>query len=361
MTILDRYIFRQLGAPFALGMVGALTILMFGQFMRALKYLSEGRVERSLVLKWFVFRVPEDMQYMFPAAALMATLFVFGRLSKDSELAAILASGISLARLMVPVGVFGLLVSTAVYLFNDFVVPPCMRVSQRIWEQKLRAAGPPNTTYKDNILVKSGQGQLTYVGRFFLRDESFRNLVVRNYGPRGLDSMLSAPSGKWKGGGQWRLDQAVETRFHPDGQVTWESKPAGDYRLNETPESLKEKESDPNELTIRELFEKIRHLEKRGLANTRPLQVEMYLRTSFPFCVLIFSFIGAAMGISPGRSGGFIGFGVSLILTFLYYMAMSLSASLGKTGALTPFVGAWLQNFLFLGICVALFLRAPAR
>ncbi len=344
-----------------LGMVGSLTILSFAQFLRALKYLTEGKVEKLLVLKWFVFRVPEDMQYIFPAAALMATLFVFGRLSKESELAALLASGISLARLMVPVALFGLGVSAAVFLFNDWVVPPAMRISQRIWEQQLRAAGPPNTTYKDNVLLKSGPGQLVYVGRYFFRDDSVRHLVVRNYGPRGVESMIASTCGRWKGDGIWQLDSVVETRFTTDGEVTWQHKGTTDYRLSETPETFKEKESDENELNLAELFAKIQKLEKRGLANTRPLRVEMYLRTAFPFAVLIFAFIGAAMGISPGRSGGFIGFGVSLILTFLYYMTMSLSASLGKTGALSPLTGAWLQNVLFLAVCLGLFLRVPAR
>ena len=72
MRLVDRYIFRQLGPPFVMGMVGALAILLFGQFMRALKYLTEGRVDKLLVMKWFIFRASEDMQYIFPAAALMA-------------------------------------------------------------------------------------------------------------------------------------------------------------------------------------------------------------------------------------------------------------------------------------------------
>ncbi|MBI3893551.1 MAG: LptF/LptG family permease [Candidatus Wallbacteria bacterium] len=361
MSLIDRYVFRQLGPPFMMGMVGSLTILSFGQFMRALKYLTEGKADKATVLKWFVFRVPEDMQYIFPAAALMATLFVFGRLSKESELAAMMASGISLGRLMAPVAAFGVAVSAAVFLFNDWVVPPAMRISQRIWEQKLSAAGPPNSTYKENILVKSGPNQLLYVGRFFMRDDSFRDLVVRNYGPKSLESMISSTSGHCLGEGLWQLEGAVETRFLADGEVTWQRKSSANYRLGETPESLKEKQSDANELTLAQLFRKIQKLEKRGLANTRPLRVEMYLKTAFPFCVLIFAFIGAAMGISPSRSGGFIGFGVSLILTFLYYMMMSLSASLGKTGALSPLLGAWLQNLLFLGVCIVLFLRAQSR
>lgn len=361
MRLIDRYIFWQLGPPFFMGMVGALTILSFGQFLRALKYLTEGKVEKWLILKWFVFRVPEDMQYIFPAAALMATLFVFGRLSKDSELAALLASGISLGRLMVPVAVFGAASAVLVFLFNDRLVPPALQISQRIWEEKLRAAGPPNTTFKENVLVRSGENQLLYVGKLFLKDHTFQRMMVREYAPGGLKRIVAAPDGRWMGDGVWSLNRARETTFAAGGEVGWTRHETLALRVRDTPAELSARENDANELRFGELFEKVRALEKRGLANTRTLRVEMYLKTSFPFAVLIFAFIGAAIGISPSRSGGFVGFGVSLIFTFLYYVCMSLSASLGKTGVLSPLAGAWLHNLLFLVICVVLFARAPAR
>ena len=361
MALVDRYIFKQLGGPFAMGLVGSLTILSFGQFLRALKFLTEGKVEAYLIFKWFIFRVPEDMQYIFPAATMMATLFVFGRLSKENELAAFLASGISLARLMVPVAVFGVLVTVGVFLFIDRAVPPSMRISQQIWEEKLRAAGPPNTVYKDNILVKSDAQQLLYLGRLVLRDGSFHNLLLREYGPTGLKTMTAAPSGRWKGDGVWTLDNPVVTRVGAGGEITTERRHAGELKLAVTPSDLQERERDINEMSIRDILEKIRRLQKRGLASTRNLQVEMYLKTAFPISALIFAFIGAAIGISPSRSGGFIGFGVSLVLTFLYYVVMSLASSLGKTGVLSPLLGSWLHNLLFLAVCVVLFLRAPAR
>ncbi len=359
--LVDRYILKQLGAPFVLGMFGALIILSFGQFLRAVKYLTEGRVETLTIMKWFIFRVPEDMQYIFPAASLMATLFVFGRLSKENELAALLASGISLGRLMRPVLLFGVTVSLGVFLFNDHLVPKAMAISQRIWKERLRASGPPNAIFKENILVRSAQEQLIYVNRFYLKDDSFRNMLVRDYRSSRPVRILAADSGRWMGQGRWLLEKGVETRFSPSGKAEVRQFASQEFELPARPTDFKLEKLKADEMTLAQIVDKIRYLEERGLADTKKLRVEMYLKTAFPPAALIFAFIGAAIGISPSRSGGFIGFGVSLIMTFLYYVAMSLSTSLGKTGVLTPMVSAWLHNGLFLAICIYLFFKASTR
>ena len=378
---IDRYIFTELIWPFVGGMLGAFIITSFGPLLRAIKLLTRGKVPPEIIAEWFIFRIPEDMQYIFPVAIMLSTLLTFGNLSKNSEITAMRAAGISLGRLLYPVACFGLLVTFGVFLFLDAVVPPSIYRSQRIWEREIRKE--TEAKYKENILLRSKNGGLLYIGRLDLKTNKIDRMLIREYldeneeGPASHRERLkietAAKTARWKrqegedniwslegvrfrdyrvvgGVGAGRFDKLDEHRI-----------PEGIEDLTKARVEIGRESNFAQERSFSELMEEIRYLDERGLADTAPLKVELYLKTSFPFCILIFALIGATMGISSHRSGGFIGFGISLVVTFLYYIALSLSSSVGKTGMLDPFWAAWLHNIGFFIFAIYNVVRVQSR
>lgn len=369
--ILDRYVFRQLIPPFLGGLLGAMVITSFGHLLRGVQLAVGGQAPKLVILEWFAYRITEDMQFIFPVAVLLATLLTFGRMSKDSEIVSIRAAGISLVRIMFPVAFFGILVTAGVFLFLDRVVPPAMRISQELWEQKIRKYATP--TYRDNVLLKSAamrsdEERLVYAGRVNLNTGDLERVTITDYrclpsGERERLQQTVAVKAQHDDQGVWVLDRARthtfvrggNEAFQVDRSFYFDKRP---IRLSETPEDFMREERKPKEQSFTELLEEINRLERRGMANTTPMRVELYLKLSFPCCILIFSVLGAAMGVSSQRSGPFIGFGLSLIVTFLYYLAMSVSSSLGKTGILDPWVSVWIHNILFSVIAMGFVLKA---
>ncbi len=349
--------------------------------LRAIKLLTRGKVPPEVIFEWFIFRIPEDMQYIFPVAIMLATLLTFGNLSKNSEITAMRAAGISLGRLLYPVAVFGLLVTFGVFLFLDKVVPPSMYRSQRIWEREIRKE--TESKYKENILLRSKNGGLLYIGRLDLKTNKVERMLIREYlredepGPASHRERVkietAAKSARWvkkeSNDNIWSLSGVRFRDYRLDNSVG-----AGRFdklEAHRIPEGLEDltkarveigRESIfAQERSFSELMEEIRYLDERGLADTAPLKVELYLKTSFPFCILIFALIGATMGISSHRSGGFIGFGISLVVTFLYYIALSLSSSVGKTGMVDPMLAAWFHNIIFFIFALVNVIRVQSR
>ena len=160
----------------------------------------------------------------------------------------------------------------------------------------------------------------------------------------------------------WKLERAHIVLFDPKARGFGVKKPfyfpVLPFELDETPADFTREERKPVEQGFHELLVEIRRLEERGIANTVPLRVELYLKLSFPFCILIFAVMGSAMGISGRRSGTAIGFGLALIITFLYYLLMSVCSSLGKTEVIDPFMSAWIHNVVFSGVAILCVLRA---
>lgn len=347
--------------PFIFGMLGALVIISFGNVLKAVQLLFEGRVPKAVILEWFVNRTPEDMQYIFPVAILLSTLLVFSGLSRTQEITALRAAGISLARTFIPVVIFSLMVTGLVFWFLDRVVPQAMKRSQELWVTQIRT-NQHHASFKNDILLRDSSNRLVFVGRFNLHTYEMEFVKIRDYSADGtrFEREFSARRGIYQHGKNWVL-QDVSILLRGKQGETLLRKDKMTMPMGEGPDDFAQEERSAQEMNFAALLDQIRKLDERGLANTLPLKVELFLKTSFPFCIPIFAVIGSAMGLGSTRTGGFIGFGVSLIITFFYYVTMSLSASLGKTGVMTPFLAAWMHNILFTGVALFVTLRAQSK
>lgn len=342
-------------------MLGALVIISFGNVLKGVQLVFEGRVPKLIILEWFIKRTPEDMQYIFPVAILLSTLLVFSGLSRTQEITALRAAGISLARTFIPVVIFSLLVTGLLFWFLDRVVPPCMQRSQYLWVNHIRS-NQHHASFKNDILLRDSTNRLVFVQKFNLHTYEMEYVKIRDYSDDGTQFTreFTARRGIWKAGKLWELQEVSILLRNKDGE-TLLRRDKQTMPMGEGPDDFAQEDRSPQEMNFAALLDQIRKLDERGLANTLPLKVELYLKTSFPFCIPIFAVIGSAMGLGSTRTGGFIGFGVSLVMTFMYYVTMSLSASLGKTGVLAPFLAAWLHNILFTGVAIWVTFRAQSR
>jgi lipopolysaccharide export system permease protein len=105
----------------------------------------------------------------------------------------------------------------------------------------------------------------------------------------------------------------------------------------------------PDEMSAWELGEHIRRLKQQGAAATK-LLVEYYLKFAIPFASLVFGIVAAPLGITTHRTSTSRGFGMSILIIFVYYVIMSLSCALAERGSISPMLGAWFSNILFSAI-----------
>ena len=95
-----------------------------------------------------------------------------------------------------------------------------------------------------------------------------------------------------------------------------------------------------------ELVAQIALLSREG-ANSCPLKVMLHLRMALPWASVVLAVLGASLGVRSSRAGPGIGFGLSVLIVFAYYVAMSFSRALGEAGFLYPIVAAWIPNVTF--------------
>ena len=81
-------------------------------------------------------------------------------------------------------------------------------------------------------------------------------------------------------------------------------------------------------------------------ADITPIYMEIHRRFSLPMASFVFSLVGAPLGVQKQRSSSSIGFGLSVVIIFIYYAVMTFLEALGNAHMLSPFIAVWLPNFI---------------
>ncbi len=345
VKILDKYIFKQLVGPFFFGFFMFVVVIAIDPLMSALQHIVNDNVSPFVVLQWFLYRLPQDMIFTFPMSVLLTSLLVFGRMSKDSETIAMKAGGINFFRILVPVVIFALIVIGTSLWFNDRVVPYSNRRANEIRRTQILHLVEPEAT--ENSIMKASDGSTVYARKVFESTGTMENVMLEYHDRGRLVRRITAASARWNGK-FWNL-MGVKDHIYLDGKTASPTIfPQMDATgVIETPIDFARQSKKPNEMSYGELKERIETYERTKFVETTDLRVDLALKISLPFASFFFAIIGASFGLTSYRSGAFIGFGVSIIIIFIYYVFMSISTSLGRTGMLPVILSAWLQNIVF--------------
>lgn len=355
LKTLDKYILKQLILPFLFGFFLFVVVISIDPLIQALQNIINDNLPISIVLVWFLYRLPQDMIFTFPMSMLLTTLVVFGRMSKDSETVALKAGGINFFRILLPVVFFSIIVTIISFIFNEFVVPYSNRRANEIRKSQILRLSEPDAT--ENSIMKASDGGFVYARKVYEKEGRMEKVLVEYYKNSKLYKRISAGEAKWNGK-FWILYGVVEQQYKNSNVASPTFMPIYEaVGIKETPNDFARQSKRPSEMSYNELKSRIETYKRTGFMNTRELEVELALKTSLPFASFFFAIIGCAYGLTNYRSGAFIGFGVSIIIIFLYYILMSLFAALGKSGYLPVFLSAWLQNILFLIVGFRLVLK----
>ena len=115
--------------------------------------------------------------------------------------------------------------------------------------------------------------------------------------------------------------------------------------ISQRPNRISASQKDPDEMTIRELREQISILQENGV-DTKKMEVEMYNRFSMPLASLVCAIVGVPLGMQKQRGSSSIGFGISVIVIFIYYTIMTLGNALGNGGKLPAYIAAFLPDIV---------------
>ncbi|MFP3904787.1 MAG: LptF/LptG family permease [Armatimonadota bacterium] len=359
MRRLDRYITSSF-LPLLLFGVGAFTVILVGVELlpRALKMVVREDLPLGLVARVFAYNLPAVIVLTIPMSVMFASLMTVSGLSSHGELLALRAGGIPFLRVAVPVIFMGFILSGVTLAFNEAFSPWGTQRAQQLLRE-YRESGRDAEYLTFQIPRDGPPKRMFYMRRYSPSLQRADRVLVIEFEKGEFARLYQAEHARWQGE-YWILENPTHKEMK-DG--TLEELKVGTIRIytGRTPKQVGEIDRDPDDMSIAQL-QKLLHQRRMMDLEYHPHIVEIHqlihMRLALPWCALGFAMLGAALGVRPMRATAGVGFGVSLLVVFAYYVVFHALTLTGERGLLSPFLTAWLPNVLLFATGIYLMYRA---
>ncbi len=360
MRILDKYILKAFWGPFVFAVCAFTSIFIgTGTLFRIAQFITEYGASIWVVTKVFFLAIPSIILLTFPMSVLLASLMAFGKLSGTSEIIVMRAGGQSFLRLAMPIYILAICISLGSTLFSEYVVPHTNHAYESIIRNEIKKNATPQT--QEHVVLKSISNQeikaLMYARHFDAETKVLSTITIQEFNNGTLARIENASRAVWDGD-KWIMEKGVIYDMSVTGGVERMANFEKQIMpITSSPSQIKNNQKDPDEMTIKELRAQIKAYEA-SYVSTAKLEMEMYQRFTIPLASLVFALVGAPLGLQPQRSSSSIGFGISVVIIFVYYGVMTFTAALGKGGAMPTWLAASTPDLL--GLIAGIYLNWKA-
>lgn len=349
--------------PFILSLAILIFIMLMGSLVNLFDLIINKGVSLFLVSRLILLLIPNLLSYAIPLGILSATLLVIGRLSADNEIVAIRASGINLYKLCFPIIIIGLLASLVSIPLNDRLKPNCLYASRKIVKQigvkspaAFLEAGTFIRTFQNYIIFIYGihQNKLSNIRIYQPQEGKPTRTIIANRG-----EFLPFPE---KDIVKLKLMDGSSDEPNPKDPSTFYKLNFKTYYLtldiSGGAQNLQKKLKD---MSIRELRQNIRELEKDKIEDITPIITEINKKLSFSFASFAFVLLGLPLAISTRRREKFVGIGLSIGVFVAYYILFLGGEVLSIRGFVYPGLGVWLADIVLICMGLILILQTMKR
>lgn len=370
LAVLDRYLLRELAAPFALGLALFTVFLVLDRLYDLTELVITKGVPLPLVLQLLGFMLPSFLGHTLPMALLVAVLLAGGRLAADREIVACQAAGVSVLRLFRPVALAALAVALLAAAFTLWLTPLANRHFQRQLFEILKARAA--TGLQERVFNTTFGGVVIYVEEISPSQVRLRGLVVSDERDPAVSRVITAREGRLLTDEAGRrvtlrlLEGAVheadvvpanpppgvgaETtggaagprRYRYTGFAAYDMALALDTRLRSAARVAKPEK----DMTLPAL---VRQAAEPGTepSTRRALQAELHKRLALPLAAPVFALLGFPLAVRSPRGGRSAALVATLVIVVGYYLLLSALEGLALRGLVPVVAAIWGPNALF--------------
>ncbi|MBQ9357209.1 MAG: LptF/LptG family permease [Prevotella sp.] len=360
MKRLDRYIIRKFIGTYIFAILLIISISIVFDFNENMaKFATHHAPWRAIIFDYYANFVPYFACLFSPLFVFIAVIFFTSKLAGNSEIIAMLASGVSFRRLMRPYMLSAALIAGINFCLSAYVIPHGNVVRQNfeaLYKNKQRI------TTATNVQLQVGPGIIAYI-------QQYDNNSKRGYG-FSLDKIENKKLVSHMTASTIQYDTIADERFH------WR---ASNYKIR-TLRGLREKIETGSEIdtmimmepmdlvyskgqqeqfTSPELLRYISKQQERGSTNVVQYEVEYHKRIATSFASFILTIIGASLAARKRKGGMGMALGIGLALSFTYILLQTISATFAIQANTPPMLAAWIPNILYVFIAYFCYRQAP--
>ena len=363
MKILDRYILKKILSTFFFVVLMLTSVIVMITMTEKMDAFARNHLSATDIASYFLDYIPWIMGQLSPITVFIATVFVTSRMAAHTEIVAILSSGTSFRRMLVPYFISSVLIACLTFWLNGWIIPQSNRsrlaFELKYFENKVNFD-------KRNVHMQIAPNVYLFLQNYNNHSDIGYQFSLEKFDSGRLIEKLSADNIQWDSTKnkwqlkRWRLKkvEAMFTKASLAGSYL-SSGELLDTSLVITPKDFENEERQFDGMTIPELNETIKKRRFRGLTGVEIFETEMHIRYSVPFTTFILVFIGVL--VSSRKTRGGTGFQVALgfLLAFAFILLFTISRTFAEAGSLPPFLAAWIPNIIFGGISAGLYKYIP--
>lgn len=358
LKIIDVYIIRKFLGTFFLAISLILAIaVVFDISEKIDDFIENGATLKKIVFDYYLNFIPYFAVLFSSLFTFIAVIYFTSRMAYNTEIIAILNSGMSFRRLLRPYLISAIVIAAISFFLNDQVIPKANKVKLAFEEEYIHQR--PVRFKTKNFHRQIEPGIYVYLENYSTISQVGYNFTLEKFDGNRLVSKLIADQIRWDTAvDKWSLRRYYQRDIN-GLEETITSGRKKDTTINISPEDFSRRINVVETMNLRELDDFIDQQKMQGETNVKAFQIERHKRISFPFSTFILTFIGVAVSSRKVRGGIGLQIAIGVIISFTYILFVQFSSQFAIGGLLPVQLAVWLPNILFVFVAIWLFRLAP--
>lgn len=377
MKILDRYVLKSLLSTFFFVVLILLAVITVIDLTEKMDKFAKAGVTSGQIAGYYLDYISWIGSFITPITMFIATVYVCARMAGHTEVIAILSSGVSFKRFLLPFLVGATFIGAISFVLNGWIIPDSNKSRLEFEVQYVK-----NKYYYDkrNIHIQVAPDIYLYLQSYNNNSHTGYHFSIERFKDNRLVEKLTANRIEWDTTKQkWtlrdyrirKIDRIFETTSRPETAAAFntpklalsrDSLMSGERLDTALVIHPREFESDYRKydgMTLNELDEYIHTLKARGSTGVEMYEVEKYTRYSAPFTILILVFMGVIVSSRKSRGGTGLQIAVGFVLSFIFILFFTLFRTFAEAGSTPPELSVWIPNIIFAIISLGMYKYVP--
>ncbi|WP_373316566.1 LptF/LptG family permease [Prevotella lacticifex] len=360
ISLLDWYIIKKFIGTYVFSILLIISIAIVFDFNENLSKFTQYHAPwRAIIFDYYANFIPYYSNLFSPLFVFIAVIYFTSKLAGNSEIIAMMATGMSFRRLLRPYMFSCVLIALTTFYLNAYVIPHGTVIRQQ-FENRYRRNKVTNAA--DNVQIRLSKSTVVYM-------QHYDDQIKRGYG-FSLDKFEGKKLVSHMTASDIQYDTIAESKYHWTAN-NWKVRTLRGLRekiqmgaVKDTvipmePADLIYSKGQQETFTSPELKRYISKQTSRGAANVKQYEVEYHKRIAMSFASFILTIIGASLSARKRKGGMGLYLGVGFALSFAYIMLQTVSSAFAVQANMPPPLAAWTPNIIFAVIALFCYRQAP--
>jgi lipopolysaccharide export system permease protein len=355
---LDRYIITKfLGTYIFAILLIVLIVVIFDYAEKIDDFVTNKAPFRAIAIDYYLNFIPFFINQFSGLFTFIAVIFFTSKMAYNTEIIAILSSGMSFRRLMWPYMVSAAAIVSLSLSLNMWVIPHANK--KRVAFEQTYISRNLNQTTANDIYRQIAPGTFVYLRSFDGKTGKASYFAIEKYEGNKLTAALEAAEASYvEETGRWRAPKYV-LRTVADTTETFEQRERLDTMINLNTAELGKVEELIKTMGPTELNRFIAAQKAKGSVRIGFFVVERQSRFSYPAAIFILTLIGVSLSSRKVRGGTGLHIGIGIALCFGYILLGRFAEEFAKSATLPPALSVWMPNIIFALVAIRLYIKAP--